>query len=225
MKCKLEKLKIKLVEVMKVVRRPSLSKDLTNENSSLKKEIDELKNENTKLIKSIENVKKELYYYSELENDLLTQKERISDTVNKILEQVLKANLTFDKERYERLKFLDTDGWCIYRASQEILKIDIYKEFVVEDSMGRFVESDGHDLIVYMEMVAFGDRTYKIIGEFYEVLDTYSIDYNSNAYQKYLKRLYPLTFQKMIDRLYVEDVSVKLKFILQNMDSLVGIRV
>ena len=119
---------------------------------------------------------------------------------------------------YKKLKVIEPEGWSIYRASKEILNIDVYNTFKSDDIMGRFEESDGYELKKYMEIVEFGDYTTKRINATHEILDTYTINSDSKEYKDYLDKLYPLTVQKLIKQLYREEPSVKLGFIKQQME-------
>jgi len=213
------KLKKLFEEVMRVLRNPSLINDLSGEINEQKKEIEELRNEKNSLIETVQDLREDAYYFGELKEELLEQKNQISGSINKMLNLAVSANSELEnKESYYRLRFIDPEGWCIYRASQEILNIDVYIEFIVEDTMGRFEESDGHELKEYIEIAAFGECTYKIISGIHEVLDAYVIDYNSQEYKEYLDKLYPLTVHKLVDQLYKEDPSVKLQFLQQQME-------
>lgn len=140
---------------------------------------------------------------------------KINQIINLIIKEILKLGA---KETYNNLKIADPEGWCIYKASQEILKINVYEEFYAEDNMGMFEESDGHELKKYVEIVAFGECTYKIINNSYEVLDAYFIDYYSTEYKDYLNKLYSLTNYKLIEKLKNETLEIKLMFLKQNTD-------
>lgn len=216
---KLKKLKKLFEEVMNILRNPSLINDLSGEINEQKKKVEELRNEKSSLIETVQDLREDAYYFGELKEELLEQKNQISGSINKMLDLAVSSNSELEnKEIYNRLRFIDPEGWCIYRASQEILNIDVYREFIVEDTMGRFEESDGHELKEYIEIAAFGECTYKIISGIHEALDTYAIDYNSQEYKEYMDKLYPLTVHKLVDQLYKEDPSVKLQFLQQQME-------
>ena len=213
------KIKKLMEEVMKIIRNPSLISDLSDEINEQREEIEELSDGKSSLIEAIGDLREDAYYYNELKEELLEQKNQISGSIDQMLDLSVSANSKLKTEEiFNRLKFVDPEGWCIYRASQEILKIDVYREFIVEDTMGRFEESDGHELKEYIEIAAFGECTYKIISGIHEALDTYIIDYNSKEYKDYLDKLYPLAVHKLIEKLYKEEPSVKLQFLQQQME-------
>lgn len=116
------------------------------------------------------------------------------------------------KELSEIIKLLEPDGWSLYYASKEILGVDVYKEFIVEDTMGRFEESDGYELKNYAEIAAFGDCSYMVVSGAYEILDDYTIDYDAEEYKEYINKLYPLTIEKIIHSGYLERQEPMRKF-------------
>ncbi|MBS7528513.1 hypothetical protein KHM83_17645 [Fusibacter paucivorans] len=199
-----------------VLKNPYLIDAMSNELDIQSIEITNLKSDNTSLNETLEELREDTYFLKESEGELQEQIKDISKSLNSILEKAIKElSKLEDYEIYQRLQFIDPEGWSIYRASQEILKLDVFKEFIVEDSMGRFEESDGHDLIGYLEIAAFGDCTYKIVGSMHEVLDSYIIDYESQEYKAYQDELYTLASKKLMDELYKKEPSIKLEF-LQN---------
>ncbi len=215
----IKKFKKLFESIMSVLRNPRLIEDLSDEVNSQKKEIKELRKEKTSLTETVQDLREDAYYLEELKEELLEQKSQISGRINKMLDLAVSAISELEnQEIYNRVEFIDPEGWCIYRASQEILKIDVYREFIVEDTMGRFEESDGHELKEYIEIAAFGECTYKIISGIHEALDTYTIDTKSQEYKDYLDKLYPLAAHKLVDKLYEKEPSVKLQFLQQQME-------
>ncbi|MBK5262508.1 MAG: hypothetical protein JJE17_08070 [Peptostreptococcaceae bacterium] len=214
-----KKFKKIMEEVTKILRNPSMINDLLDEINEQSKEIEVLRDGKNSLTETVQDLREHAYYLDELKEELLKQKNQISGSIDQMLDLAINANSMLDNPKiYNRLEFIDPEGWCIYRASQEILNIDVYREFIVEDTMGRFEESDGHELKEYLEIAAFGECTYKIISGIHEALDTYAIDYNSKEYKDYLDKLYPLAIHKLIDKLHNEEPSVKLQFLLQQME-------
>lgn len=213
------KFKKLIEEIMRMLRNSNLISDLSNEIDIKSEELKDLKDEKKELKRNIETLKNENYLLKELNKKATEQMSRISGSIDQMLDLSISDNSKLELEEiYNRLEFVDSEGWCIYRASQEILNIDVFREFIVEDTMGRFEESDGHELKNYMEIVAFGECTYKIISDMYEILDTYTIDYDSKEYKDYLDKLYPLAVHKLVDKLYKEEPSVKLQFIKRQME-------
>lgn len=196
----------KLIDaIKKILQNPNLISELTDEINMQKKEVKNLRNENNCLYGVRKEMKKQLHQINE----------QVEHMVNYVVRDKSKLDV---EEIYNRLKFIDPEGWCIYGASKEILDIDVLREFIVEDTMGRFEESDGYELKDYMEIAAFGDCTYKIISGSYEILDKYTIDYDSKEYGDYLKELYPLAVSKLIEKLHKEEPMVKLKYLQHHME-------
>lgn len=220
-----EQLKKLLREVMRILKNPNLINDLEvkinkqdQEVEVLNQEVESLRNEKNSLLFTVQDLKEEICYFRELKEELLAQKKQISENINKIIDLAIADSELESQELYNRLKFIDPEGWCTYEASQKILEINVDREFCVESNMGRFEESDGHELRKYIEIAKFGDRTYKMISGMHEVLDKYTIEYNSNEYKEYLDKLYPLATSNLIKQLYKEEPSVKVKFLQQQMN-------
>ncbi|MBF4692287.1 hypothetical protein [Fusibacter ferrireducens] len=210
----IEKVKKSLEALMMVFNNPRLIDDLSDEINIKLLEISELKNRNSKLSEMVQELQEEAYLVEATKWELHEQKQTISERVDKMLDEAIRGTLGYDDQvRFKQLEFMDPEGWCIYRASQEILKLDVYKEFIVEDTMGWFEESDGHELKNYLEIAAFGDCTYKVIGSMHEALESYTIDYASQEYKVYEASLYALTARKLIDKLYEAEPQIKLQFI------------
>lgn len=202
--------------IIGVLKNPYLIDAMSNELDIQLMEITNLKSDNTSLNETLDDLREDIYFLKESEGELQEQIKDVSKSLNTLLEKAIKeVSKLEDHEVYKRLQFIDPEGWSIYRASQEILKLDVFKEFIVEDSMGRFEESDGHDLIGYLEIAAFGDCTYRIVGSMHEVLDSYTIDYESQEYKAYQDELYALAAKKLMGELYNKEPSIKLEF-LQN---------
>lgn len=202
--------------IIGVLKNPYLMESMSNELDIQLMEITNLKSDNTSLNETLDDLREDIYFLKASEGELQEQINDVSKSLNTLIEKAIKeVSKLEDHEVYKRLQFIDPEGWSIYRASQEILKLDVFKEFIVEDSMGRFEESDGHDLIGYLEIAAFGDCTYKIVGSMHEVLDSYTIDYESQEYKAYQDELYTLAARKLMGELYNKEPSIKLEF-LQN---------
>jgi len=204
-----------------VLRNPRLIDDLADEINEQKQEIKELKIEKSSLNEIVESLRDDAFYLNEITDEILEQKNLMLGSMDKMLDLAVRANLNLEKQdNYNRLSSIDPEGWCIYRASQELLKVDVYREFIVEDSMGMFEESNGHELKKYVEIAAFGECTYKITSGIHEVLDSYAIDYSSQKYKDYLEKLYPLAIHKLVEKLYEIEPSEKLTFLQRHMERL-----
>lgn len=196
----------KLIDaIKKIIQNPNLISELMDEINEQKKEMKNLRNENNCLKGARKEIKKQLHQMNE----------QVDHMVNYVVRDNSKLEVD---EIYNRLKFIDPEGWCIYGASKEILDIDVFREFIVEDTMGRFEESDGYELEEYMEIAAFGDCTYRIISGSYEILDKYTIDYDSKEYKEYLNKLYPLVVSKLVEKLHKEEPMVKLQYLQYHME-------
>lgn len=216
---KIKKLKRIFESMVSVLRNPLLIEELSVEINSQKLKIKELRREKNSLTEAVQNLKEDAFYFEELKEEFLEQKKQISGSMKKMLDLAVGSLMELEnQEIYNLLEFIDPEGWCIYRASQEILKMDVYKEFVVEDMMGWFEESDGYELKNYLEIAAFGECSYKIVGSMHEALDSYTIDYNSHEYKSYQDKLYSITIQKLIDHLYAKEPSIKMQFLQEYME-------
>ena len=61
------------------------------------------------------------------------------------------------EEQYAQLApTLDTDGFSLYAASEEVTGLKVYEEFPYEDNRGMFEMADGHTLLRYLEAAYFG---------------------------------------------------------------------
>ena len=68
------------------------------------------------------------------------------------------------EEQYAQLApTLDTDGFSLYVAAEEITGLKVYEEFPYEDNHGMFEMADGHTLLRYLEAAYFGTVTWEIV--------------------------------------------------------------
>lgn len=74
------------------------------------------------------------------------------------------------EEQYAQLApTLDTDGFSLYAAAEEITGLKVYEEFPYEDNRGMFEMADGHTLLRYLEAAYFGTVTWEVVpGTSYE---------------------------------------------------------
>lgn len=205
--------------IKKIIKNPNLISELIDQIDEQNKEMENLRNDKYGIEEEKETLRYENNCLYGIRKEMKKQLNQMSEQVEHMLNYVVRDNSKLEVEKiYDRLKFIDTEGWCIYGASKEILAIDVFREFVVEDTMGRFEESDGHELKDYMEIAAFGDCTYKVISGSYEILDKYTIDYDSKEYKEYLNELYPLVVSKLVEKLHKEESLVKLQYIQHHME-------
>ena len=68
------------------------------------------------------------------------------------------------EEQYAQLApTLDTDGFSLYAAAEEVTGLKVYEEFPYEDNHGMFEMADGHTLLRYLEAAYFGTVTWEIV--------------------------------------------------------------
>lgn len=68
------------------------------------------------------------------------------------------------EEQYAQLApTLDTDGFSLYAAAEEVTGLKVYEEFPYEDNRGMFELADGHTLLRYLEAAYFGTVTWEIV--------------------------------------------------------------
>lgn len=187
--------------------------------SNLKKEIETLTIENNDLMK----VNARLEIGVEFLERNLNEYQREFSIINEEVGNMIRSSLVNlgSYEKYELLKELDAEGWYVYEASKEILGLDknwYTEKWYTEENMGVFAEADGYKLKHWAEIAAFGDCSYRDIGNGYEILDTYSIDYNSEKYKEYIDKLYNHpAIEKIIDKnRSKKDITEKLQW-LQNL--------
>ena len=74
------------------------------------------------------------------------------------------------EEQYAQLApTLDTDGFSLYAAAEEVTGLKVYEEFPYEDNRGMFEMADGHTLLRYLEAAYFGTVTWEVVpGTSYE---------------------------------------------------------
>lgn len=95
----------------------------------------------------------------------------------------------------------DTDGWLLYRAAQDILHTDAWREFPAEDNLGYFEVLDGFGNLKRIEIAIFADKEYEELPGGYEKLRSYTLDTNSPEYQDYQKALWPAAVCNIIENL------------------------
>lgn len=86
---------------------------------------------------------------------------------------------------------LDREGFTLYRAAEGITGFDLYSAFPYEDNCGRFVMSDGNELIRYLEAYQFSGVSWEIVpGTTYERGILKEIDRSNPEFRAYEKQLY-----------------------------------
>lgn len=184
-------------------------KELREENSNLKKEVELYKNslkdqveEDITLEKEFLSTKKELSKLIEEKDDALYDLHELKEHYRQFddIYKPLKHFIPFilDKymnnkmeELYTTLSSLDSEGFIEYGVVCKLIPCDIYSEYYYEDSMGYFEEMSGYRLSRYHEMSAFGEKEYEIVSSCHERLSScsdYSQDERFLDYRKKLKK-------------------------------------
>ena len=94
------------------------------------------------------------------------------------------------EEQYAQLApTLDTDGFSLYAAAEEITGLKVYEEFPYEDNHGMFEMADGHTLLRYLEAAYFGTVTWEIVpGTPYERAILGEVDKTTPEYRVHQRR-------------------------------------
>ena len=95
------------------------------------------------------------------------------------------------EEQYAQLApTLDTDGFSLYAAAEEITGLKVYEEFPYEDNHGMFELADGHTLLRYLEAAYFGTVTWEIVpGTPYERAILGEVDKTSPEYRAFYQKI------------------------------------
>lgn len=95
------------------------------------------------------------------------------------------------EEQYAQLApTLDTDGFSLYAAAEEITGLKVYEEFPYEDNRGMFEMADGHTLLRYLEAAYFGTVTGEIVpGTPYERAILGEVDKTSPEYRAFYQKI------------------------------------
>ena len=72
-------------------------------------------------------------------------------------------NLSPEEQYAQLAPALDTDGFSLYAAAEEVTGLKVYEEFPYEDNRGMFEMADGHTLLRYLEAAYFGTVTWEIV--------------------------------------------------------------
>lgn len=95
------------------------------------------------------------------------------------------------EEQYAQLApTLDTDGFSLYAAAEEVTGLKVYEEFPYEDNHGMFEMADGHTLLRYLEAAYFGAVTWEIVpGTPYERAILGEVDKTSPEYRAFYQKI------------------------------------
>lgn len=95
------------------------------------------------------------------------------------------------EEQYAQLApTLDTDGFSLYAAAEEIIGLKVHEEFPYEDNHGMFEMADGHTLLRYLEAAYFGAVTWEIVpGTPYERAILGEVDKTTSEYRAFYQKI------------------------------------
>ena len=95
------------------------------------------------------------------------------------------------EEQYAQLApTLDTDGFSLYAAAEEVTGLKVYEEFPYEDNRGMFELADGHTLLRYLEAAYFGVVTWEIVpGTPYERAILGEVDKTTPEYRAFYQKI------------------------------------
>lgn len=95
------------------------------------------------------------------------------------------------EEQYAQLApTLDTDGFSLYAAAEEVTGLKVYEEFPYEDNRGMFELADGHTLLRYLEAAYFGTVTWELVpGTPYERAVLGEVDKTSPEYRAFYQKI------------------------------------
>mgnify|MGYP005848073955 CR=1 FL=1 len=95
------------------------------------------------------------------------------------------------EEQYAQLApTLDTDGFSLYAAAEEVTGLKVYEEFPYEDNRGMFELADGHTLLRYLEAAYFGTVTWEIVpGTPYERAFLGEVDKTTPEYRAFYQKI------------------------------------
>ena len=99
-------------------------------------------------------------------------------------------NLSPEEQYAQLAPTLDTDGFSLYAAAEEVTGLKVYEEFPYEDNRGMFELADGHTLLRYLEAAYFGTVTWEIIpGTPYERAVLGEVDKTTPEYRAFYQKI------------------------------------
>ena len=178
---------MKLREIFATIREyPNLQQELINSQfqvEQLQRGCKELKRQNIELDDACAFQEEEL-------SALRSQREAYTaalKTIGPIIESGKDVKLLYECVA----PCLDREGFTLYRVAEGITGFKLSNAFPYEDCCGRFVMSDGNELIRYLEAYQFGGVSWEIVpGTTYERGVLKEISRNSPEFQAYEKQLY-----------------------------------
>ena len=115
------------------------------------------------------------------------------------------------EEQYAQLApTLDTDGFSLYAAAEEVTGLKVYEEFPYEDNRGMFELADGHTLLRYLEAAYFGTVTWEIVpGTPYERAILGEVDKTTPEYRAFYQKICADAVARIKNHLGKERQNVK----------------
>lgn len=99
-------------------------------------------------------------------------------------------NLSPEEQYAQLAPTLDTDGFSLYAAAEEVTGLKVYEEFPYEDNRGMFELADGHTLLRYLEAAYFGTVTWEIVPSTpYERAILGEVDKTSPEYRAFYQKI------------------------------------
>lgn len=95
----------------------------------------------------------------------------------------------FDKVYDSICGVLDPDGFVRYSIAKKLTKINVCSHFSTEDNMGRFENSDGNELLWWLEVAAYGSCDWEPLCSCYELAVNMTINDDTEEYRAYRKAI------------------------------------
>ena len=180
-------------EIKSLYESRRLSIEVNNQMLSI--EVEDLTNQYIKAAEECSSVYETLQQQhdelNKIENELADIRSILLSEEN--LSTFKEAAVRMSGDQIEQLSdLLDSDGWLKLRVIEKTLNYttrNLYRDLIVEDNMGRFENSDGNELISYIENIKFANQNYEIIGgTCCEATHFDGIDKSTDKYQDYVQR-------------------------------------
>ena len=119
-------------------------------------------------------------------------------------------NLSPEEQYAQLVPALDTDGFSLYAAAEEVTGLKVYEEFPYEDNRGMFEMADGHTLLRYLEAAYFGTVTWEIVpGTPYERAILGEVDKTTPEYRAFYQKICDGAVARIKNQLEKEIQNVK----------------
>lgn len=119
---------------------------------------------------------------------------------NRCLKSNINALATGDYERvYENIRNdMDPEGWALYKAAKTHTGVDPIHAFPTEGNLGYFEALDGHGLIYWVELYAFGECEYRQLNGGYELSENRVIHEDTEEYRQYRRAICEETVKALL---------------------------